>query len=132
MSSYTSRAKPFVASPSSSEETTSPEQRSERDKPPPAGAPVPLNPQLDIRRIPSHLHELLVHATAWGSLPPAARERKLVRSSSDERQLLADAVGPFLDDIRAWCDGTGTPTPEQSAYRRLVELYRTIEPELEA
>ncbi|MEO1171695.1 MAG: hypothetical protein AAFX94_06545 [Myxococcota bacterium] len=87
---------------------------SEGDKPPPASlslvpeedaptaAPSPF--VFDLERVPMHLREIFIYAQRWGMADVKSRRERLARTTEGELRQIADAVAPYLDDIRAWFD----------------------------
>lgn len=111
------------------------EAESESDKPPPASSlslvqPIPRQSApsavFDLERVPMHLREIFIYAQRWGMANPAERRVLLARTTDGELRQVADAVAPYIDDIRAWSQ-TGEPCSELETYLALAEAHQEIE-----
>lgn len=88
---------------------------------------VPTKPSYDLEQIPMHLREIFVYAQSWGIADPESRCHRIRTTTPGELRQVADAVAPYLDDIRSWRNQEPTPGRELALYLSLAKAHAEIE-----
>ncbi len=91
--------------------------------------PIPVSPtaSYDLERIPMHLRDIFVYAQSLGIADHESRRHRIGATTPGELRQVADAVAPYLDDIRSWRNQEPKPGRELALYLSLAKAHAEIE-----